>query len=157
MVEINGDLIEMAKNGDFDVIAHGCNCFSIQNAGIAKQMNFVYNTALYPFEIATVNTMSKLGNIQFSSKPYYGDDLYSQFMIQRPLKVYNMYTQYYPGANLNINALILCLEKLNFECSPTTRIGLPRVGCGIAGGNWDEIKSIFKDIFKDKNLTIVWK
>lgn len=24
--EVDGDLIELAKKGEFDVIAHGCNC-----------------------------------------------------------------------------------------------------------------------------------
>ena len=26
---IDGDLIKMAQNGDFDVIAQGCNCFCV--------------------------------------------------------------------------------------------------------------------------------
>jgi O-acetyl-ADP-ribose deacetylase (regulator of RNase III) len=25
---IDGDLVKMAKEGKFDVIAHGCNCFT---------------------------------------------------------------------------------------------------------------------------------
>ena len=31
-----GDLIEMAVCGDFNLIAHGCNCFCTMGAGIAK-------------------------------------------------------------------------------------------------------------------------
>lgn len=36
--EIEGDLIALAKQGLFDVIAHGCNCFCTMRAGIAPQM-----------------------------------------------------------------------------------------------------------------------
>ncbi len=32
---INGDLIDLAKNGNFDVIIHGCNCFRTMGVGIA--------------------------------------------------------------------------------------------------------------------------
>jgi len=36
--EIEGDLIVLAKEGKFDVIAHGCNCQCIMGAGLAPQM-----------------------------------------------------------------------------------------------------------------------
>jgi O-acetyl-ADP-ribose deacetylase (regulator of RNase III) len=36
--EINGDLIELALQDKFNVIAHGCNCFCTQKSGIAKQI-----------------------------------------------------------------------------------------------------------------------
>lgn len=36
--EIKGDLIKLALEGEFDVIAHGCNCFCTMGAGIAVAM-----------------------------------------------------------------------------------------------------------------------
>lgn len=38
MKVVQGDLIKMAYDFEFDVIGHGCNCFCVQKAGIAKQM-----------------------------------------------------------------------------------------------------------------------
>jgi O-acetyl-ADP-ribose deacetylase (regulator of RNase III) len=38
MKEIEGDLIDLAKRGHFDVVTHGCNCFCTMGAGIAPQM-----------------------------------------------------------------------------------------------------------------------
>ena len=35
---VDGDLIKLAKQGRFDVIVHGCNCFCQMGAGIAPQM-----------------------------------------------------------------------------------------------------------------------
>ena len=32
---VKGDLIKSAKEGQFDVIIHGCNCFNTMGAGIA--------------------------------------------------------------------------------------------------------------------------
>ena len=35
--EIEGDLIEFAKEGRLDVITHGCNCMCTMGAGIAHK------------------------------------------------------------------------------------------------------------------------
>ena len=35
---VKGCLIELAVEGNFDVIVHGCNCFNTMGAGIAKQI-----------------------------------------------------------------------------------------------------------------------
>lgn len=43
MKEIEGDLIQMALNGDFDIIAHGCNCFNTMRSGIAKTIIDTWN------------------------------------------------------------------------------------------------------------------
>ena len=42
---IEGDLIELAKFGRFDVIIHGCNCFCNMNAGFAKSIKFNFPEA----------------------------------------------------------------------------------------------------------------
>ena len=33
----NGNLLQLADDGVFDVIVHGCNCFNEMGAGISKQ------------------------------------------------------------------------------------------------------------------------
>ena len=43
---ITGDLISLALAGEFDVIVHGCNCFCVMGAGIAKQMFKTFPEAL---------------------------------------------------------------------------------------------------------------
>ena len=42
---IKGDLIQLAKNGEFDVIIHGCNCFCTMGAGIAKTIKDIFPEA----------------------------------------------------------------------------------------------------------------
>lgn len=66
---VKGDLIEKALNGEFDVVAHGCNCFCVQGAGIAAQMSKTFNTSNYPWEHRNYSTdFKKLGNIEFIGK-----------------------------------------------------------------------------------------
>lgn len=45
MKVIKGDLVELALEGKFDVIIHGCNCFNTMNAGIAKQIKRIFSEA----------------------------------------------------------------------------------------------------------------
>jgi glycine/serine hydroxymethyltransferase len=47
------------------------------------------------------------------------------------------------------------MRKMNFQFSGL-RIGLPYViGCGLAGGDWNHIKTIIQNELKDCDVTIV--
>jgi O-acetyl-ADP-ribose deacetylase (regulator of RNase III) len=35
---VKGNIITLAKEGEFDVIAHGCNCFCNFGAGLARDI-----------------------------------------------------------------------------------------------------------------------
>lgn len=150
--EIDNDLIELAIAGSFDVIAHGCNCFCMQGAGIAAQMRSSFDTTnpyYYPSEnvLDKRGEFNKLGNIEYSQK-YVGKGG------NNTLIVVNAYTQYQPGANLDYEALTLCLRKINHEFKGK-HIGLPQIGAGIAGGDWKKIKTIIQQELKDCDVTVV--
>jgi O-acetyl-ADP-ribose deacetylase (regulator of RNase III) len=84
--EIYGDLIELAKQGKFDVIAHGCNCFCTMGAGIAVPMKLAFGCDKFDleltkelrydedsgeeYEVATNNkgNINKLGCIDYEHK-----------------------------------------------------------------------------------------
>jgi O-acetyl-ADP-ribose deacetylase (regulator of RNase III) len=35
------------------------------------------------------------------------------------------------------------------------RIGLPQIGCGLAGGDWNRVKEIIQRELKDMDVTVV--
>lgn len=152
--EIDGDLIELALAGSFDVIAHGCNCFCLQGAGIALQMCEVFNTNTFLLESSGKGFIDKLGCIDSetirTTKVINGRKVKSSI----ELTVVNAYTQYQPGANLDYEALTLCLRKMNHEFKGK-HIGLPQIGCGIAGGDWNVVKLLIKQELKDCDVTVV--
>ncbi len=64
--EINGDLIKLALEGKFDVIAHGCNCFCTMGAGIAPQMAKTFGCDKFKMEFSQYRgDINKLGTIDF--------------------------------------------------------------------------------------------
>lgn len=162
--EVKGDLIKMAQRAKFDVIAHGCNCFCQMGAGIAPQMAKAFScndSTKYPGESTSYpdrrGDMSKLGNIE----------TYSWFVFdeegnRRRLDVVNAYTQYKYGRNhkdgdknpVDYAAIEMCMKKMNYRFKGK-HIGLPKIGAGLAGGDWEKIKGIIQKEMKDCEVTIV--
>lgn len=168
--EVNGNLITMALNGDFDLIAHGCNCFCTQQAGIAPQMVKAFRTDSFSKERSIYKgDINKLGTIDYKkyawerhSKELWLWDNILDVLDNRSLFVVNAYTQFMYGTNhtdgvskpLDYEALALCLRKIN-HIFKGKHIGLPKIGAGLAGGNWEVIKTIIQTELKDMDVTIV--
>lgn len=161
---IKGDLIQKALAGEFDVIAHGCNCFCVQGAGIAAQMVKHFNTDnvdyFYYEHGNKQGDINKLGIIDFACYDYNNWGMVHKdtnfFMEDRYEKVIvvNCYTQYEPGKNLDYEALTLCMRKIN-HLFKGKHIGLPGlIGCGIAGGNKEAVEQILRTELRDCNVTI---
>lgn len=164
--EIGGDLIEYAKKGEFDVIAHGCNCHSTMGAGLAPQMAKSFGCDKFEMEKYGPD-VNKLGNIDYQTFVLGENAIWSledakNNRNEPELTVVNAYTQYYYGRNhadgvlrpIDYEALTLCMRKMN-TIFKGKRIGLPMIGAGLAGGNWDYIKTIIQKELRDCQVTIV--
>jgi len=162
--EIKGDLIKLAQRGNFDVIAHGCNCFCQMGAGIAPQMAKAFSCndpEKYHGESTSFpdrkGDMSKLGNIES-----YAWFVFDEEGNRRRLEVVNAYTQYKYGRNhkdgdknpVDYAAIEMCMKKMNYRFKGK-HIGLPKIGSGLAGGDWERIKGIIQRELKDCEVTIV--
>ena len=161
---IDGDLIKLAQRGHFDVIAHGCNCFCQMGAGIAPQMAKAFlcnDPEKYPGESTSFpdrkGDMSKLGNIETWSW-----FVFDEAGERKRLDVANAYTQYRYGRNhadgdhapVDYSAIEICMKKINYRFKGK-HIGLPKIGAGLAGGNWNRIEHIINTELKDCQVTIV--
>lgn len=152
-IEIEGDLIDLAKRGNFDVIAHGCNCFSRMKRGIAPQMAAAFRCDRYRLEDQKhAGDIRKLGQIETMSSGSFGSEHY-----EKTFSVVNAYTQYHwdsKGKPLDYEAFTLCMRKIN-HIFHGEHIGLPQIGAGLAGGDWQRIKKIIQTELKDMNVTVV--
>jgi len=151
--EVQGNLITLAQEGEFDLIAHGCNCFCTMGAGLAPQMAKAFGCDKFPLEhVDYRGDINKLGQIDVGGFRYLGNDFF----------VVNCYSQYGFGANheegkvapLDYEALILCLRKIG-HIFKGKHIGLPQIGCHLAGGDWEVVKEIIKKELSKCDITIV--
>lgn len=170
MTEINGDLIVLAKQGMFDVIAHGCNCFCTMGAGIAPQMAAAFGCDTFQGEESyKKGDPNKLGNISYGEVFMIDEEivaLHDDGNYLNPklksLYVVNCYTQFGFGSNhsdgtispIDYEALTLCMRKMNMIFNGL-HVGLPKIGAGLAGGDWQRIKKIIQEELKDCEITIV--
>lgn len=155
---IKGDLIDLALAGEFDLIAHGANVFHTMGAGIAKQIREKIPEA-YKADLETINgDENKVGTyscaIKRTTKKIPNRD--SRFEYKYVLVV-NAYTQY----NYSNNGDVFSYEgfqKILKEISikyPYYKIGLPLIGCGLAGGDKERILKIIEDTIGYMDVTIV--
>jgi O-acetyl-ADP-ribose deacetylase (regulator of RNase III) len=146
--EIEGNLIDMALNGDFNLIGHGANCFCKMGAGIAKEIAVRIPDAVRADNETRKGDINKLGNFTYGG--IWDGDKLRGFIL-------NLYTQYNYGTDsikVDYEALTLCMRKINKKYKGYT-IGFPLLCAGLAGGNWDRIKKIIQTELVDMDVTIV--
>jgi len=141
-----GDLIEAGRNGDVMAIAHCCNCQVNMGSGIAPQIRLAFPWAWEADQETEKADPKKLGSFSVGdpSATGYNDG---------PL-VYNLYGQFgygkrrYGGRDLNYDALYDALVGMTKDLDPSDNeklpVGLPMLGAGLAGGDWDIIEMMIK-------------
>ncbi len=143
---VDGDLLKLADEGYFDVIAHGCNCFCVMGSGIAPQIKAKYPEAYAVDCETTAGDIKKLGTITYTKNT-------------TPIVV-NIYSQYDTKGrrqgkmDLDYDALRSGIKAMKEKFSGK-RFGLPKLGAGLAGGDWDIIEQIIKEEMMGEYVTIV--
>lgn len=149
---IKGDLLQLAEEGHFDAIVHGCNCFCVMGSGLAKQIKEKYPEA-YAADLETpVGDRNKLGYFTFAE--------YNSPCFTNSLTVFNAYTQYTYGRGKDLFEYgafqkVLIRFKAIDCCSGGLRWGFPLIGCGLAGGDKQRILKIMEDTLVDMDVTVV--
>ena len=141
-----GDLIALALAGEFDVIIHGCNCQHAMGAGIAKQIK-AHFPAAYAADCATPKGASKLGQISSAQVEANG----------HPLIIVNAYTQNHwrgKGILADYAAIRAAMRQVKAQFAGK-RIGYPKIGAGLARGDWATITPIIDEELAGEQHTLV--
>lgn len=147
MKVIKGDLLQLAAEGHFDVIVHGCNCQCRMGRGIALSIKQLFPEA-YAADCATAKgDPTKLGTISVASVSRNGHDFL----------VVNGYTQIqWRGAGIKADypAIRSVMREVKARFTGK-RIGYPRIGAGLAGGDWSVIEAIVREELTGEDHTYV--
>jgi len=152
---VNGDATCPLDNGP-KAIVHCCNDIGAWGAGftygLTKRWKAPRNrysawfTSRVNFElgeiqlvevepdIVVVNLIGQHGVIGFS-----GDDVPDSVCQEPPIR----YAAIRNG-----------LKKVNEALTPEYSIHMPRIGCGLAGGEWKKVEEIINDELKDRLVTV---
>ena len=131
---VKGNLLDLAKDGVFDVIVQGCNCFNAMGGGIAREIAQRFPLAQDVDNTTVRGDYNKLGN-------------YTQVEIDNTFIIVNAYTQYALSNGQDVfeyTAFKLILQKLAREY-PMARFGFPAIGMGLANGNKTRIMGMLAE------------
>lgn len=154
MKTITGDILALAEQGEFDLIVHGCNCEGIMGAGLAKQIKENYPLAFEADKKSASRTPeSKLGGIT-------GVTVCSNTDVNVVFTILNAYTQLksrgsFRGETLVDYDAVRSVFKTIASNYPNYRIAYPKIGAGMAHGNWDTINTIIKEELDGLDHTLV--
>jgi O-acetyl-ADP-ribose deacetylase (regulator of RNase III) len=142
-----GDLLALALDGRFDVIIHGCNCFCTMGGGIARVIQEEFPEA-YAADLVTVKgDRNKLGDFTCATVTRNG----------RELTIVNGYTQFHfhgAGVLVDYDAVRRLFAKIKKNFSGK-RLGYPRIGAGLAGGDWAKLAIIIDEELAGEDHTLV--
>lgn len=143
LIYVEGNLIE----SDCDVIGHGCNCFNTMGSGIAREIREKLNDAWKIDQQTLYGDKNKLGTITYVDCEYN----------QKRLTVVNCYTQYKFGhieVYADYDAIKSCMTLIKNTFSKNLKLGFPKIGAGLARGDWNIISKIIHDVFDDRDVYI---
>lgn len=139
-----GDIVRDAEQ--FELIMHGCNCFCVMGAGIAPQIKAKFPEAYAADCATTAGDVSKMGTITHT-------------VSTTPIVV-NMYTQFDTKGrrsghrDFDYDAFRKALKEVRAKFSGKM-MAMPKIGAGLAGGNWEIIERILEEEMRGEYVTVV--
>lgn len=126
-------LLDAMDDGEVNIIAHQANCFHRMGSGIAPLIAAKWPQVREVDRQTPNGDLRKLGSV---SRAEVGKGF-----------VYNLYGQYYPGRNTDYEALRESLQKMSKDLIGLegVKIGLPKIGCGIGGGDWTVVSKLIEE------------
>jgi O-acetyl-ADP-ribose deacetylase (regulator of RNase III) len=147
MKVVKGDLIKKAMDKTFDVIIHGCNCQCAMGAGIAKVIKDQFPEA-YEADLNTEKgARDKLGSISYATV----------IRNDHEITVVNGYTQFHwsgSGVLADYEAIRSVMRHVKDKFSGK-KVGYPKIGAGLAGGDWAIISKIIDEELEGEDHTLV--
>lgn len=142
-----GDLLDLAENGEVDVVVHQANLLHTFGAGIARQIAKRFPYADFADKQTEKGATSKLGH-------------YSLGIAHEKPVIVNLYSQptLYPS-HTSYDFMVEGLTSLRNDLDPLPEvksIGFPyQMGSGLADGNWSIVEAIIKAVFEGSRFEIV--
>lgn len=158
---IKGDIFEYFSSDKFRAMAHGCNCHGTMGAGVAYGVATKYPEARIVDRLQFESRSASLGSHH---------DVLGHFTSAetRDGMIYNLYTQFHPGRVKcdiqehlynHIRKVFRTLENtyrleedtafvdttFRQYVSAARPLLIPKIGAGIAGGDWREIENIINN------------
>jgi O-acetyl-ADP-ribose deacetylase (regulator of RNase III) len=147
---VRGDLLETSLN----IIAHSCNAQGVMGSGVAKAIRDKY-PEVYDKYKQTCKSDMQLQYLYESDTKLLGK--IDAVLVDTDKFVINIYGQneYLPRnvRHTNYEALSRAFQTIKEEF-PDEDIAMPKIGCGLGGGDWKVVSAIIESVFDDRDVYI---
>lgn len=155
---VKGDLLSVVEG----VIAHGCNCKNGFGSGVAGAIAKKWPGVKDAYHQKFDKYGWRLGDVQMvriDGEPVKEVGNNEFFAQKGRLIIANCATQfnYNPktGPHLDYDALERCMIKVLRLCwEQMLPLAIPKIGCGLAGGNWETVQEIINRVNLDWKVPI---
>lgn len=146
-------MVKMTQGNVFesgaDIIGHGVNCKGGFGSGVAGVVAQKYPKARHRYLDKFQNEGWSLGDVQFVK------------VLGKQEYIANCATQFnygYTGeCNADYPAIRTCMEKVrDYAKANKFTVAIPKIGAGLAGGDWNIIKGILDEVFVDYDCTVYY-
>lgn len=142
----SGNLIDLFNKGEFDVIIHGTSCFNTMEAGIARQIATRFPSAYMVDKQHYNKGLAKPGGFSFAT-------------INGDRFIFNAYTQAKPDTGAEVENISQSLESIAVFLTRSEltgiRIGIPKIGCGLGGLDWNTVHPLVSSALAGFDVTCV--
>lgn len=142
---VKGDLFE---SGRADILAHGCNCRGGFGSGVAAAVAKKYPKARHYYLDKHDEDGWELGEVQFVRQ--WNDVIIANCATQ---------DAYLPRGecHADYDAIRICMMKVkDYAKDKGLTVAIPKIGAGLAGGDWNVIETILNEVFNDYNVTVCY-
>jgi len=140
--ERRGDLFAA---DDLEALAHGVNCRGVMGAGIAKAFRTRWPEMYHGYRsLAEEGTLQPGGVYTYRGTPAYK-------------AIFNLCSQERPGPDAKLRWIASSVANMVHiaEEEDILSIGIPRVGCGIGGLDWIEVRMLLETIANESSVELV--
>lgn len=141
---IKGDITET----ELKYIAHGVNCQNKMGSGVAKALFTKFPNIKSEYH----DYLNGLSYIKYSVE--LGE---VQTVLSKNKVIFNCFTQWnygydgkkYVNYSAIVKSFINLLDKVGYEIAFGHPIAIPKIGCGLAGGDWNIVEQLINDTVGD--------
>lgn len=142
--EVRGDAMAVAAAMKHPALAHGVNCQGVMGAGFAKQVK-----AAFPDMFELYRQACHAGALAPTG--------FLAWQTPRGGWVYNLASQDTPGPDARMEWLVASVEAMARHAAGVglTEVSMVRIGCGIGGLDWNDVRAALQQAEGDILLTVV--
>lgn len=146
--DVKGNILTPASKDDefITIVCQQVNCVGVMGAGLAKQIKARFPSVFEQYKSRCAERRDNLGTV-----------LYCATDNQAGYVVANLFGQVGFGTDArqtDYSALKRCFLRIKQDY-PKATIRIPyRLGCGLAGGDWNVVKGLIEAVLGNNNIEI---